>query len=258
MKRIIFAIIMAFIFTGSLPAQLADIKATILYDNYVVDKSTKADWGFSCLVEGAERTILFDTGTNPKILWKNINELGVDVNSIDYIVLSHNHGDHTGGLFSILEKNSDVTVYLLSSFDYSFRKKISETGADLVVVNEPVEICKDVYSTGKMGSSIKEQSLILNTIKGEVIITGCSHQGIVEILEKSKEMNDKDIYMVFGGFHLMDYPSAQVEEMAESFKEMGVEYCGATHCTGREAIKVFKDAYGKKYIKMGTGKVVEI
>lgn len=258
MKRNIITTILVLMFAGSLSAQLADVTATILYDNYVVDKNTKADWGFSCLIEGAEKTILFDTGTKPEILWQNIDELGVDVKSIDCIVLSHNHGDHTGGLFSILEKNSDVTVYLLSSFDYSFRKKITGTGAEIVVVNEPIEICKDVFSTGKMGSNIKEQSLILNTIKGELIITGCSHQGIIKILEKSKEMNDKDIYLVFGGFHLMDYSSAQVEEIAESSKEIGVEYCGATHCTGRDAIKVFKDAYGKKYVKMGTGKVVII
>ena len=73
-------------------------KVTILYDNYVYTESTKADLGFACLIEGAEKTILLDTGTKPDILWYNIKTLDVDVSELDQIVLSHIHGDHTGGL----------------------------------------------------------------------------------------------------------------------------------------------------------------
>ena len=258
MKLIVVLVLGTIVNISCAVGQITDVTMTILYDNYVIDKHTKAEWGFSCLIEGTDKTILFDTGTKPEILWHNINELGVDVNKIDYIVLSHDHLDHTGGIWSILEKNPDITVYLLNSFDQSFKNKIRKTGAEVLLIGEPVEICHDVFSTGKMGTRIKEQSLILNTEKGLVIITGCSHQGVVNILKRSKEIIDKSIYLVFGGFHLMNNTPAQLEEIINSFKEIGVEYCGATHCTGNDAIKAFKDAYGKKYRKMGTGKVIII
>jgi len=257
-KKAIFLVVLL-LCVSSLFAQLRDVTMTVLYDNYVVNKKTKAEWGFACLVEGAEKTILFDTGTTPDILWHNIKELKVDVNAIDIIVLSHNHGDHTGGLFSVLEKNPDVTVYLLSSFTSDFRNKIGKAGADVVVVEEPVEICKDVYTTGKMGTRIREQSMILDTEKGLVIITGCSHQGIVNIIERSKEVREgRDLYLVFGGFHLMDRTPGQVDDIITEFKKNGVKHCGASHCTGKNAIEAFKEAYGKDFIKIGTGKVIEI
>ena len=72
------------------------IRVTVLYDNYIHAEGTRADWGFSCLVEGMEKTILFDTGTRPDVLWHNIGKLNIDISRIEQIVLSHEHGDHTG------------------------------------------------------------------------------------------------------------------------------------------------------------------
>jgi 7,8-dihydropterin-6-yl-methyl-4-(beta-D-ribofuranosyl)aminobenzene 5'-phosphate synthase len=130
--------------------------------------------------------------------------------------------------------------------------------AKVVSVDKPVEICTDVYSTGEMGIQIKEQSLILNTKKGLIIVTGCSHQGIVEILEQAKKLFDRPIYLVFGGFHLGGMPDAKVEKIIQSFMEHGVEKCGATHCTGDRPIELFKNAFGENYVPMGTGRILEI
>ena len=234
------------------------IKMTILYDNYIFTDSTKSDWGFACLIEGTEKTILFDTGTKSAILWYNVEKLNADLSKVEQIVISHNHGDHTGGLQSILEKNPNVTVYFPASAVHEFTGRVESAGAKVVAVDQPLEICKNVYLTGEMGDQIKEQSLILDTPKGLVIVTGCSHQGIINILKKAKAILNKDIYLVFGGFHLMRHSDEQLNEIIQEFKSLGIKKCGATHCTGDKAIAMFKEAYGENYEQMGVGKVIEI
>ena len=118
-------------------------------------------------------------------------------------------------------------------------------------------ICRNVYTTGEMGAAIIEQSLLLNTENGTVVVTGCSHQGIVAVLEKAKDILDQKIHFVFGGFHLMQHSDAQVAEIIRGFRDAGVERCGATHCTGDRQIGLFKDAYGEDYVSIGTGRVFE-
>jgi len=261
-KKIVFVVIMVMVmllmFFFTMIGAQQDLKFTILYDNYVFKDGTKADWGFSCLIEGPEKTILFDTGTKPAILKHNIAEMKVDLNEIDVVAISHDHGDHTGGLFTVLKTNPDVSLYMPVSFASKYEEKIEEGKTRMIAVSEPMEICPGVYSTGEMGQEIKEQSLILDTPKGLVIVTGCSHQGIVNILKKAKDMMDKDIYMVFGGFHLMSNSDKQVEEIIRVFKELGVQKCGATHCTGDRQIELFKKAYGDNYVPIGTGNILRI
>ena len=234
------------------------LRLTILYDNYVSQERTRADWGFSCLIEGAEKTILFDTGTNPEILMHNVEALKVDLKKVDLIVISHPHGDHTGGLPAVLERNPNVTVFFPVSFPAEFGRRLESLGAKAQTVDRPVEICRNVYLTGEMGGAIKEQSLVIDAPAGLIIVTGCSHQGIVNILRRAKEMLDKPIHLVFGGFHLMDKSEGQMREIIAAFREMKVEKCGATHCTGDVQIGLFKTAFGDDYVPMGTGRVIEI
>ncbi len=238
------------------PLTSNSVKITILYDNYVHKEGTTAEWGFSCLIEGVEDTILFDTGTDGKILMDNINELGVNLNQVEKIVLSHQHRDHTGGMEAVLKKNSRLTVYVPNSFSQDFCEWITQKGAELEKVNQSIQICKSVYSTGEMGSDIKEQALIIEAEVGLVIITGCSHPGILNILHKAKEIKNKNIYLVVGGFHLLRHSDEQVRAIIQQFKELGVEKVGPTHCTGDDVIKLFEEVYNDDYIKMGTGKVL--
>ena len=234
------------------------IRFTILYDNYLHKEGTKSDWGFSCLIEGTEKTILFDTGTQPEILMHNVGVLGVDLKKVDQIVISHNHDDHTGGLSAILEKNPNVTVYFPVSFPAEFGRRVEGLKAKPQSVDKPVEICQDVYLTGEMGDEIKEQSLIIDTAKGLITVTGCSHQGILNILKRAKEILDKPIYLVFGGFHLGNKSDAEMQEILAGFRKLKVEKCGATHCTGDAQIAMFKKAFGENYVPMGTGRAIEV
>jgi 7,8-dihydropterin-6-yl-methyl-4-(beta-D-ribofuranosyl)aminobenzene 5'-phosphate synthase len=231
---------------------------TILYDNYICANGTQADWGFSCLIENTEKTILFDTGTDPDILIKNVNELNKDLNQVDVVVISHNHSDHTGGLFEVLKNSKNIDVYLPNSTPNSYMKKVEEIGATLFSKKDSISICGNCFLTGELGANIKEQSLILDSKNGLIVITGCSHPGIVNIVRRAKDILGKEVYMVFGGFHLMKHSSKMISEIITELKNLGVKKCGSTHCSGEEAIQIFKQSFGNNFIHMGTGQVIKI
>ncbi|MHC4435192.1 MAG: MBL fold metallo-hydrolase [Planctomycetota bacterium] len=233
-----------------------DIGISILYDNFTFTQGPKADWGFSCLVTGTEKTVLFDTGAKGELLLENIEKLNVDPQDIEVVVISHDHGDHTGGLLAFLGKNSDVTVYLPPSCKKPFIGKVRDTGARVIVKNDPVAICKGIHLTGAMGKQIVEQSMIVETAEGAIVITGCAHPGIVEIVRKSKDILRKDIHMVFGGFHLPQKSQTELREIITEFRKLGVRKAGPTHCTGNRAIQAFRQAYGSDFAQMGVGRAL--
>jgi 7,8-dihydropterin-6-yl-methyl-4-(beta-D-ribofuranosyl)aminobenzene 5'-phosphate synthase len=231
---------------------------TILYDNYVFTEGTQADWGFSCLVENTEKTILFDTGTRPDILMKNATVMNKDFSQLDIIVISHNHGDHTGGLLDVLKKSDNMHVYLPYSTPDSYVNQVKNAGGKVFSAKESVQICRKCYLTGELGDNIKEQSLILDTKEGLVVIAGCSHPGIVNIVKRAQDILGKEIYLVFGGFHLRSHSGDMVADIIAELKSLGVQKCGPTHCTGDEAIQMFKKVFGNDFLQMGTGKVIKI
>jgi 7,8-dihydropterin-6-yl-methyl-4-(beta-D-ribofuranosyl)aminobenzene 5'-phosphate synthase len=260
MKNILALFILCgFLLAGNAPSlEGSSITITILYDNYPFGEGLRTDWGFSCIVEGTEKTILFDTGTQSDILFHNIESLNVNLKNVELVPLSHDHGDHTGGLFAFLEKNNKVTVYVPVSFPDSFKQRVTDSGAKIVSVDEPVEICNKVHLTGEIAGPVNEQALILDTNKGLVVITGCAHPGIAGIVKRAKEVVKKDVYLVFGGFHLGGKSEAEVKEIIRQFKELGVQKVGATHCTGDLAIGLFKKAYEENFVQMGVGRVIQI
>jgi len=235
-----------------------DIRVSVIYDNRAYTEGFEPAWGFSCLVSGIGKTILFDTGGDGSILLRNMESLRIDPKEIDIIVLSHNHWDHTGGLESYLEQHGDVTLFVPSSFPPHFRKGVERFGAEIVDVTGPVEICDGVHSTGELGGRIEEQSLIVRTSEGLVVITGCAHPGIVKIVKKAKEVVDDEVLLVIGGFHLGGASKRHLEEIISSFKDLNVRYVAPCHCTGEDAIDTFKDEYEEHFIDVGAGKVLSI
>lgn len=228
----------------------------IIYDNNPSLEGLTTGWGFSCLIRGAEETILFDTGGDDSILLANMEKLDINPQEIDKIVLSHIHGDHVGGLPSFLEKNPEVIVYLPKSFPQSFKDDIKNYGAKLVEIQKPMKICENVYSTGELGTWLKEQSLIIQTDKGLIIITGCAHPGIVKIINKAKDLIKDNVLFVTGGFHLVGESNNQIEKIISEFKKLGVNYVGPCHCSGDTARQLFKKEYHKSFINVGVGKII--
>jgi len=109
-----------------------------------------------------------------------------------------------------------------------------------------------------MGDRIDEQCAIIDHQKGLIVVVGCSHPGIADMLWSIKSKFGKDIYAVIGGFHLMSHSPGKVDDIIAEFKQIGVSKCGSTHCTGEKQIQQFRDAYGVDFIEMGTGRVIEI
>ena len=180
-----------------------NISITTVYDNYQVDPKLTTSWGFGCVIRTPKKAILFDTGGDSSVLLSNMEKMNIDPKDIDVVVISHIHGDHVGGLNGFLERNGKVKVYIPASFPDSWKKKIKSFGTTYEDVKDSVQISGGVYTTGEMGTWIKEQSLVLNTKEGLIVITGCAHPGVVNIAKKAKQiLADKNIYLVMGGFHL--------------------------------------------------------
>ncbi|MEJ2637712.1 MAG: MBL fold metallo-hydrolase [Calditrichia bacterium] len=231
---------------------------TIIYDNNPHDEKLRTGWGFSCVVSGLEKTILFDTGGDGEVLMENMGKSGIAPETIDVVFLSHSHGDHTGGLAGFLKVNPNVAVYLPASFPAHLKNTVTTSGAKLIGVSRPSEIFPDAYSSGELGVHIIEQSLIIRTARGLVIITGCAHPGILEIIEKAKGQLKEDVFLVAGGFHLLQESKKDLAKIISDFKLLGVAYVAPTHCSGDEARQAFAQEYGDRYLKCGAGKVIRL
>ncbi len=236
---------------------MQDISITVVCDNNPYREGVETGWGFSCVVTGFERTILFDTGPAGCLL-VNMEKLGIEPQSIDTVVLSHIHPDHTGGLESFLEKNSKVTVYMPKSFPERFKDNVRAQGAKIIEVGQSIKICENVWSTGQQGKWIKEQSLIVQANKGCVLIAGCSHPGIVNIINAARDLVKDDIFLVMGCFHLEWAGKYKIEKVISVFKQSGMQYVGLCHGSGEKARRLFEEYFGGKYIKLGAGKVITI
>lgn len=214
------------------------MKIIIIYDNtlYSVLPGLKSDWGFSACIEIYDRRILFDTGGNGRILLDNMKILGINPLNITDVFISHNHYDHVGGLSHFLNENKNIILHSPPSFrGVKYAKKVK-------FYKGPKKIHKGVYSSGEINGI--EQSLAVETEKGLLVITGCSHPPMTKILSSFK--NFGKITSIAGGFH--DFSEFQL------FSEM--ELISAMHCTGK--IKEIKRIYPQQFTSGGVGKVIRL
>ncbi|MBN2554817.1 MAG: MBL fold metallo-hydrolase [Anaerolineales bacterium] len=232
------------------------VTITLVYDNTTDNPDLMVEWGFAALVNVDGRVLLFDTGLDGPSLMNNLAVLGIDPLSIEMVVISHEHGDHTGGLQAFLEANPDVEIYVPMADEILVAAE--EAGIAVVALEESLELMPGVYTTGTLDGGIPEQGLVLSTDEGSVVITGCAHPGIVNIVQRAVEIVPVEPALVLGGFHLGGYSSATVRTIIEEFRHLGVQRVSPTHCTGEEAIAVFAEAYGGDYLPGGAGVVYSI
>ena len=213
------------------------MKVTIVYDNEVKQPGLKADWGFSCLIEAQDTPpILFDTGASGSILRHNMNELGLDLSNMGIVVISHPHWDHSGGLQDIIKANKEIELYLPQSFGEKIQaKKITR-------VKGPVEIGRNIFSTGELEGI--EQSLAIATDKGLLVVVGCSHPGVGNILDAAARFGE--VYGIVGGFHGFD----DFERLS------GLSLICPCHCTQYKS--EIKSLFPQQYLECGAGLVVEL
>ena len=233
------------------------LRITVVYDNNPGVAGVGTGWGFSCLIQGTPKTLLFDTGGNGATLLANMNRLGIRPGAVDIVFLSHYHGDHVGGLERFLSKNHQVTVCCPASFPAGFKAALSARGVKMKAFRAAAKICGGVYTTGEMCTWIKEQSLMISTEKGTVLITGCAHPGIVKIVTAAKTLLGSDVYLVMGGFHLGGMGETELLGIIAAFKQLSVASVGPCHCSGDRARRLFREAYGENFVTIGAGSVIQ-
>jgi 7,8-dihydropterin-6-yl-methyl-4-(beta-D-ribofuranosyl)aminobenzene 5'-phosphate synthase len=238
-------------------AETPTIQITIVYDNTAYDDRLTPEWGFAAWIEIGPHVILFDTGANCSTLLSNMALLGLDPQRIDAIVLSHEHEDHIGGLIALLDQGIAPPVYGLATFPAAWRAQV-QARTNYIAVSDPVEIVPGVLSTGEIGGRPSEQALVLAGTDGSVVVTGCAHPGITDIVARAQEIVPGRVSLLVGGFHLLQDTKAYVRKVAETLQTMGVERVVPTHCTGEEAIALFAEIYGPDgYVQGGAGKVLD-
>ncbi len=235
------------------------MQVKILFNSGNIEKNLSIGWGVSFLIGNS---VLFDTGEKGEPLLNNAKEMNIDLSQVQDIVISHDHWDHTGGLWDILKQRQDINVYGCSGFSDEFKGKVESSANKLIESCGFMEISKDVYVTGEIqgeykGKDISEQAVVVDSDKGLTVITGCAHPGIVKILDLVRgRFPDKPFYAVFGGFHLMNKHSRNIHSIMDVFKGLGVKKAGPTHCSGTEAENVFKEEYGNNFLSTKVGEIV--
>jgi len=233
--------------------EIQKVIVTSVFDNYQINPELQTGWGFGTVIQTPEEMVLFDTGGNAEILLSNMAALHIAPQSIDTVIISHVHSDHVGGLEGFLDKNSQVMVFIPASFPHAIRNMITSKGAQFVDVSGARKISEGIFSTGELYGPPKEQSLVIHTPKGLIVMTGCGHPGIVSIVKKAKALfPETKVYLAMGGFH---HPPI---EAVQGLRALGVEKVAPSHCTGDQVIEAFRREYQHDFIPYGVGKIIEI
>jgi 7,8-dihydropterin-6-yl-methyl-4-(beta-D-ribofuranosyl)aminobenzene 5'-phosphate synthase len=284
------ACVMSICLASSQPSAAAAMpRITILYDAFGKDATMIRDWGYAALVEINGKRILFDTGDDPAIFAKNVKAKGVDLTRLDFVVLSHRHGDHTSGVSYLLKVNPKVRIYapaeglggifgteVASNFyrkdetlpaeQRYYKGTPPETikmgtvfaGANIQLVDKTTEIAPGItlialVSEAAGTKELKELSLAINTPDGIVLIVGCSHPGIESIVAEAAKINSH-IHFIAGGFHLVAAQDPSIEKIVTALHDTyKVDYVAPGHCTGEPTFAALQKTFGDHYLYAGLG-----
>lgn len=275
-------------FPSSVPA-----KVTILYDAFGDQPGLQRDWGFAALVEYGGHRILFDAGNDGAVFERNVRALKVDLRRLDFAVISHRHGDHTGGLAYLLRVNPNVKIYVpaerfgvfggpvpatiirpdtalpprMRYFAGSVPAELASSAAwpdaHFVRVDSLTEVAPGVALVSTVSRTagtleLRELSLVLRTTAGLVVLVGCSHPGIETILEATRPYGDH-VHEIFGGLHLVATADPEIDRIASALRDQWrLDLIAPGHCTGEPAFDALARAFGRRYVYAGLGTVVEL
>lgn len=269
-------------------ADRAKPQITVLYDAFGQNPAMRKDWGYAALIEYGGKRILFDAGNNPDILAQNAKAKDIDLAKLDFVVMSHRHGDHMGGLAYVLKVNPKVTIYAPkegfgvygADLPGGFYRKdpslppeqryyngappevmrfgAAWPGANFQLVDKDTEIAPDIHLitlvSDKPGTlELRELSVAFRTPDGMVIVVGCSHPGIDKIVESASAINPR-VRFIVGGFHLVAASDPDIEKIVTALHDrFKVEFIAPGHCTGEPAFTALKKAFGDHYLYAGLG-----
>ena len=267
------------------------MRVTILMENEAGRDDLHFEHGLAIWIEIGDHTILFDTGASAAFV-ENAERLGIDLSTADAIVISHGHYDHTGGLAAVAQiargaaifTGRDATVPKYARRDTG----LSEIGLDHQTINavaHRLRVAQDgqalvpgvtVLSDFPTDSPLPmdnerllvrgdegmvpdpftdEIALLIDTDSGPVLISGCSHRGIGNIVAKALKQTSR-LAAVIGGFHLLKEPDERVVEIAGALKDVPQVY--GAHCTGGHALDLLRSQLGPHVQGFHGGSVIEI
>jgi 7,8-dihydropterin-6-yl-methyl-4-(beta-D-ribofuranosyl)aminobenzene 5'-phosphate synthase len=268
-------------------------RVTILYDAFGSRQGLTRDWGFAALVEYGGKRILFDTGNNAAIFGRNVRALGVDLRRLDFVVVSHRHGDHVAGLNYLLRVNPHVKIYaprenfgvfgsaipatfyrrdstLPDSMRYfdaaepaELRSGTPWPEANFSWVDSLTEVAPGVAIISTISRTpgtleLRELTLAIRTPEGMVLLVGCSHPGLETIVEASRPWGDH-VHVIFGGLHLVTSPDTTITRIATALHDRWrIDRIAPGHCTGEPAFAALKRLFGPRYVYAGLGTVTEL
>lgn len=234
---------------------MPSLRVTIGFDNQSsCPEEARGPWGFAAWIESDQQHLLFDTGSNGRILLGNLERQGLPTSSLDGVFLSHSHWDHVGGLDSILELAPGAQVYLPLGFSRFQREDLEVSSGGVVRIGtEPREIAPGFWSTGSFPGNPPEQGLVVESPEGGLLLVGCSHPGVVTMAERAREILGRAPAWVVGGFHLFASSEEEVRSTIASLRQLGVERVVPTHCTGQDAREVFRTRFPEGFREGGVG-----
>jgi 7,8-dihydropterin-6-yl-methyl-4-(beta-D-ribofuranosyl)aminobenzene 5'-phosphate synthase len=283
-----------FILLAHMAAAGTPNRVTILYDSFGKSPTLTMDWGFAVLVDYGGKRILFDTGNNAQIFEHNVKAAGVDLQKLDFVVMSHRHGDHMGGLAYLLKVNPTVKIYApkersgvygddqpsstwyrkdpsLPTEQRYYRGAPPEIihmgeawpNANFQLIDKNIEIVPGMYLIALVSDTpgtleVHELSLAIRTPDGLVLVVGCSHPGVEHILREASAI-DPHINLLLGGLHQIQAPDAEVERIARVLHDQyKLDRIAPGHCTGEPEFAALKKTFGDHYLYAGVGSVVDL
>lgn len=240
------------------------MKIVTLVENLVYQQGLQAEHGFSLYVESAEAKILFDTGQSDLFV-SNARKMGIAIEQVDILVLSHGHYDHTGGLYAFLEINKKAVIYAkpgifapkyrsgnrfigtllkedLPLERFRFVEQVTRLTGDIFLMPEiMISYPEDTHLEGLF--RMAENELVPDLVDDELfmairlgnkihILTACSHKGITNICTTAKAYFNLPVGVVLGGFHLKNATSEQITHTIQFFNQLKPNSIGVGHCTG--------------------------
>ncbi len=230
------------------------IELTVLYDNQATG-DLRPGWGFSAFIRTEGATVMLDAGADKLVLEHNADRLGVNLDTVAALAISHSHCDHVGAISSVIHNGLHLYVPKLMIGQLGRGRK---SGIDRHAVTGPVNISPGVRSTGRMGRAIPEQALLIDGTDGPALVTGCAHMGIVKLARRATQLAGAPLSLIVGGFHLYKEKRQAIERIALDLVELGVRRVGACHCTGDEATSILRDAYGAGFVDVAVGTRIEL
>jgi len=242
--------------------EVKSVRITTIVDNYVWREGLASSWGLSFYVEAftddKKHSVLMDTSGSFQAFFNNASKLGLNLATIEAILISHWHGDHCGALSHVLSLLKPQTpVYVPSENSFGV-KEIRRAGGVPIICCEPIEFFDGVMSTGEVVGGLSEHSLTIN-VKGIglVVLTGCSHPGLVNVLKRAQKVSSVEkIHAVIGGFHLSSISEGL--KMGEFLKNLNVRLVSPCRCTSDDSKQGIAKIMGNRYVKNGSGKAITV